>query len=125
MSIAYERDDRRQLITVVVTEPYSLEDFLNVINRQSSEDTWAYAILYDLRGLTVAANEEDLLQMAARVGDVGASRERGPVGIVIRPRPALFLAGLMYTKLTRELMTVEVLLTQAQVDAWLARNARN
>jgi hypothetical protein len=45
------------------------------------------------------------------------------VGIAIRARPALFLLGLMYSKLTKEFATVEVLLTAAQIDSWLARNA--
>lgn len=125
MPIVYERDDRRQLITVIVTEPYANEELLALIDRQSSENTWEYAMLYDLRSVTIAPSEDDLLQMAGRVREVGASRERGPVGVAIRARPAHFLAGLMYTKLTRELMTVEVLLTQDQIDAWLARNARS
>jgi hypothetical protein len=42
----------------------------------------------------------------------GGERERGPVGIAIRARPALFLLGLMYTKLTKEFVTAEVLLTR-------------
>jgi hypothetical protein len=125
MPTVYERDDRRQLITVTVTEPFAVEELLDVIDRQSSEDTWEYAMLYDMRSVTVAPSENDLPRMAGRVREIGASRERGPVGVAIRARPALFLSGLMYAKLTRELMTVEVLLTQAQIDAWLARNARS
>ena len=58
-----------------------------------------------------------------RVMVVGGERERGPVGVAIRARPALFLLGLMYTKLIKEFVRVEVLLTEAQIDAWLVRNA--
>jgi hypothetical protein len=57
------------------------------------------------------------------VKEVGNGRERGPVGIAIRARPALFLLGLMYTELIKEFVTVELLLTTAQIDAWLVRNA--
>ena len=74
--------------------------------------------------MTDAWTEADLQRMADRVEVVGGGRERGPVGIAIRARPALFLVFLTYTKLTTELMTVEVLLNAAQRDAWLARNAR-
>src|SRR5207245_2590389 len=123
MPIAYERDDQRRLITVTVTEPYSVDDILSVIDRQAAEDTWEYATLHDLRGVTDASTLADLQQLADRVKAVGGGRERGPVGIAIRARPALFLAGLMYSKLTREFMTVEVLLTPEQLDAWLARSA--
>jgi hypothetical protein len=45
------------------------------------------------------------------------------MGIAIRARPGLFLLGLMYTKLIKEFVTVEVLLTAAQIDEWLVRSA--
>jgi hypothetical protein len=44
--------------------------------------------------------------------------------MAIGAQPALFRAGLMFTRLTRALMTVEILLTAAQLEAWLDRNAR-
>ena len=123
MPIAYQRDDQRRLITVTVTEPCSVDDISSVIDRQAGEDTWEYALLYDLRAMTDASTEVDLQQLAERVKVAGGERERGPVGIAIRARPALFLLGLMYTKLINEFVTVEVLLTSAQIDAWLVRNA--
>ena len=116
MPIAYERDDQRRLITVAVTEPYSVDDILRAIDRQAAEDTWAYAALYDLRAVTFASTEADLQQTADRVKVAGGGRERGPVGIAVGARPEMFRMGLRYTKLTRTLMTVEVLLTVAQVD---------
>ena len=124
MSIAYEREDPRRLITVTVTEPYSVDDILGVIDRQAAEGTWEYALLYDLRDVTREPAEADLQQMAERVRVVSGGRARGQVGIAIRARSAQFLAGLLYIRLTRELMAVEVLLSEVQVDAWLARNAR-
>ena len=102
MPIAYQRDDQRRLITVTVTEPCSVDDIISVIDRQADEDTWEYALLYDLRALTDASTEADLQQIAERVKVVGGGRERGPVGIAIRARPALFLLGLMYANLTKE-----------------------
>jgi hypothetical protein len=123
MPIAYQRDDRRRLIIVTVTEPCSVDDISSVIDRQEGEDTGEYALLYDLRALMDASTEANLQQIAERVKVVGGGRERGPVGIAIRAVPALFLLGLMYTKLMKEFVTVEVLLSAAQTDAWLARNA--
>jgi hypothetical protein len=123
MPIAYQRDDRRRLITVTVTGPWSADGISGVIDRQADEDTWEYALLYDLRDMTAASIEADLQQIAERVKVVGAGRERGPVGIAIRARPALFLEGLMYATLTRELVDIEILLTATQIDSWLTRNA--
>jgi hypothetical protein len=122
MPIVYQRDDQRWLITVTVTEPCTVNDISSVIDRQAAEDTWEYALLYDLRAITDASAEPNLQQLAERVKVTGGERERGPVGIAIRARPALFLLGLMYTKLIKEFVSVEVLLTAAQIDAWLVRN---
>jgi hypothetical protein len=123
MPIAYQRDDQRRLIVVTVTEPCPVNDISSVIDRQAGEDTWEYALLYDLQAMTDASTEADLQLLLNRVKEVRGERERGPVGIAIRARPALFLLGLMYTKLIKEFVTVEVLLTAAQIDTWLVRNA--
>jgi hypothetical protein len=125
MPITYERDDERRLITVKVTEPLSVDDILGTVDRQAAEDTWEYAILYDQRGLTQVSTEADLQQMAEQIRIVGRGRTRGPVGIAIRPDPAQFLVGLTYTKLTKELMNVEVLLNAAQIELWLSRSSRH
>ena len=124
MPIAYERDNQRRLITVTVTEPYSVGDILSVIDRQAAEDTWQYAMLYDLRAMTQPSNEADSQQIVDRLRVVGGGRERGPVGLAIRAQPALFRAGLMHTKLTRELASIELLLNESQLADWLARNTR-
>jgi hypothetical protein len=124
MPIAYVRDDQGRLITVTVTEPYSLGDLLSVLDRQAGEDTWEYAMLYDLRAVTHVLTEADLHQMAHRVKVIGGGRERGPVGMAVASEPEQFRMGLVYTRLARTLENVEALLTAAQRDDWLARNAR-
>jgi hypothetical protein len=124
VAIAYERDDERRLITVIVIEPYSVDDILGVIDRQAAEDTWWYAMLYDLRAVIHMPTDADLQQLADRVKVVGGGRKRGPVGIAVGGHPETFRAGLMYTKLAGKLVNVEVVLTPAQLDAWLARNAQ-
>jgi hypothetical protein len=124
MPVDYVRDDQRRLITVTVTEPYSLGDLLSVLDRQAAEDTWEYAMLYDLRAVTRLSTEADLQRMADRVKVVGGGRERGPVGMAVASEPEQFRMGLVYTRLARTLENVEALLTAAQRDDWLARNAR-
>lgn len=125
MPIVYQRDDRRRLITVTVTEPWSVDDILGVIDRQAAEDTWEYALLYDLRTLTEISADIDLHQIADRVRAAGSGRERGALGLAIPAKPAIFLSGIMYTNLTKGVVTVEVLLSAPQIDAWLFRNARS
>jgi hypothetical protein len=124
MPIMYLSDEARRLITVTVTEPYSVDDILCAIDRQASEGKWEYAILYDQRGLTQASADTDLEQIAERVRVAGQGRPRGPVGLAIRAHPQSFLVGLTYSKLTKEFMDVEVLLNEVQLESWLTRNSR-
>jgi hypothetical protein len=124
MPIEYQRNDQRQLTIVSVTGPCSIDDILSVIDRQASEHTWAYALLYDLRAAVIDTSAPaDLQRIAERVKELSAGRQRGEVGIAIQPQPALFLLGLMYTTLTKGFLSVEVLLSATQIHAWLARNA--
>jgi len=39
MPIDYQRDDRRRLITVTVTEPFAFDELLNQTDRQWAENT--------------------------------------------------------------------------------------
>jgi hypothetical protein len=127
MPMTYERDDARRLITVTVTEPYTVEEICGAIDRQAAENTWDYAMLYDLRSGAHIATEADLQQLAVRAKVAGGGRERGPVGLAIAAQFAIAAQsrwGLLYTEPIRQLVSVEVLLTAAQLDGWLDRNAR-
>jgi hypothetical protein len=121
MPTLYQRDDARRLITVAVTEPYTVDDILRTVDRQAAEDTWAYAMLYELQGaMSVPADSQ---QIADHVRMVGKGRERGPVGIAISNQPEQYRRALKYAELARKIAIVEVLLTATQRADWLARNA--
>ena len=122
MPLTYERDDERRLITVTVTAPYSVEDLLGVIDRQAAEDTWSYAVLFNLSApMSIAADSQ---RVADYVQAVGAGRQRGPVGIAISRDPGQFRRGLTYSEMIRKIATVEVLLTPGQIEDWLSRNTQ-
>ena len=80
MPIAYECDDLRQLITVTVTEPVTLDEIRDVIDRQAAEDTWDYAMLFDLRRVKDASVLAHLPQIADRVKELGGDLEARPGG---------------------------------------------
>ena len=124
MPVTHERDDARRLITVKVTDPYDRADILQVINRQASDDTWEYALLYDLRATKNDPAEADLHEFAARVRAFAGGRPRGPVAVVIGPRPKLFQIGRTYAEMIKDFAELELLFTDAQVADWLQRNAR-
>jgi hypothetical protein len=124
MPILYERDDQRRLIIATITEPYSVDDVLSVIDRQATEDTWQYAMLYDLRGATHLNTEAEAQQIADHVKVMSARGARGPVAMAISANPEQFRQGVKFAEVTRNIVTLEVLLTAAQVEDWMARNAQ-
>ena len=71
---------------MTVTEPYSLDDIRGVIDRQAGEDTWWYAMLYDLRAVTDTSAQADLQQIADRV--CGYRRAPGSFSLATPGRPA-------------------------------------
>jgi hypothetical protein len=122
MPIAYERDDKRRLITVTVTEPYEVADILGVIDRQAAEGTWMYATLYELDA--PMAIPADSREIADHVAAVGRGLPRGPTGIAIaKPTPEQFRRATDYSGLSKGTATIEILLTPTQRDEWLIRNA--
>ena len=124
MPVTHERDDARRLIIVRITDPYDGADILGVIDRQAAEDTWEYALLYDMQGTTSDPTEQNLRLYAERVRAVAGSRRRGPVAILIGPRANLLQIGQSYAQMIKGVAELELLFTDAQVTDWLERNAR-
>jgi hypothetical protein len=124
MPVAYERDNDRRLITATLTEPASMVEYVSVVERQAAEETWDYALLYDLRGLTIHAHSSVALQQFIdRVQSLGAGRARGPVAALLAPRPDIVRSTVMTTQLTTGRLNFELLLDDAQLAAWLLRSA--
>jgi hypothetical protein len=123
MPIEYQRDDRRRLITVTMTEPFSLDELLSQTDRQWAEHTWEYAVLYDSRAIWRVTPASELQQLVDRTRVVGGGRPRGPVGVVIPLRPELLRGGLHLAQLGGPRRDIEILLNDAQLETWLTRHA--
>ena len=80
MTVRYARDDARRRIVVTIQGPFALPDFLGVIERQQVEHSWAYGILYDLRGMTGQPTAADLRQSMSLAAQ--ADEPRGRVAVV-------------------------------------------
>jgi hypothetical protein len=123
MPIDYRRDDRRRLITVTLTEPVSFDELLGQTDRQWTEDTWEYAVLYDTRASVHRFPPGELQQLLDRTQAVGGGRARGPVGVAIASRPEKYASGLELTTRAGPRRDIEILLNVGQIDAWLVRHA--
>jgi hypothetical protein len=124
MPIRYERDDQRRLITATFTEPHSVNEVLEVIEQQMADNAWEYATLHDMRATIHLSTVDEARRITARVQALGGGRTRGPVGMAINRRPEQLREGLKFAEATKHIVTLEVLLTPAQLDDWLARNAQ-
>jgi hypothetical protein len=125
MPIDYQRDDRKRLITVTLTDPFSFDELLSQTDRQWAEQAWEYAVLYDSRGSLHVAPASELQQLVSHTYVVGGGHPRGPVGVAILPRPELLRGGLQLVQLSgpRRRKDIEILLSDAQIEAWLTRHA--
>ena len=123
MPIDYQRDDRRRLITVTVTEPFAFDELLNQTDRQGAENTWEYAILYDSRTTQHRFPPMEVEQILARTQAVGKGRPRGPVGVAIPARGEMVTSGLQLARQGGPERDIEILLNVVQIDAWIVRHA--
>jgi hypothetical protein len=124
MPIHYHCDHERRLITATFTEPHTVEEVLDVIERQMVDNAWEYATLHDMRATTHLSTLDEARQITARVQALSGGRTRGPVGMAISRTPEQVREGLQFAEATKHIVTLEVLLTATQLDDWLARNAR-
>src|SRR3954463_9551324 len=120
MPIRYERDDRRRLITATFTEPYSVDEVLGIIDHQMADNAWEYATLHDMRAATHLSSVDEARRITARVQALSGGRIRGPVGMVISRTPEQLREGLRFAEAMKHIGTLEVLLTKAQLEEWLA-----
>jgi hypothetical protein len=123
MPTVYERDDERRLITVVITDPYTVGDMLNAIERQMAENTWEYAMLWDMRATARMATVHEAPLITNRVQSLSGHRKRGPVAMEISGIPAQVRAGVEFASSNRRIAIPEIVLTAPQLSDWLARHA--
>jgi hypothetical protein len=124
VALTYSRDDASRLIVVTasdIPQPVSVAETLAAIDRQWSEGTWDYALLYDYRGTSHVTTPEEAELLQEHVKRVGLGKPRGPVGLAVATRDMVRRA-LLYSDLTRKSHEFELLITESQVEAWLARH---
>lgn len=84
MPVVTHRDDARRLLTVKVSDPWSVEELAVSIDRQLAENTWKYDTIYDLRGSTHLPTEPDILWLVKQGDQFLALRgQRGLVAVLI------------------------------------------
>jgi hypothetical protein len=120
LPITYERDDERRRIVVTTIGDVSLDDLMAVVERQASEGTWHYGVLYDSRLVSSVATQAEVRAGLKRVHTLSRTHgRRGPVAFVTA-MPAAFGMVRMYSTLAGQLeQMVEVFRDIGDAERWL------
>jgi hypothetical protein len=121
MPITYERDDLLRRIIVTTIGIVGLDDLLAVVDRQATEGTWQYGMLYDSRRVTSVASQTDVRAGLKHVEALCRSHgRRGPVAFVTT-LPAAYGMVRMYSTLAGQLhQAVEAFREIDDAERWLA-----
>jgi len=120
MPITYERDDERRRITVTTVGTVAYEDVMAVVDRQASEGTWHYGMLYDSRLVSTVASQADVRMGLKHVETLSrAFGQRGPVAFVTT-MPAAYGMVRMYSILAGQMhQSVEVFRDIGDAERWI------
>ena len=121
MPIRYELDDVHRRVVVTVQGLFAPADFLAVIERRRADNTGAYGILYDLRGMTGEPTIADLRQFMSAAAQT--TRPRGPIALVATD-PALYARACTYAAMGRSTkLMIEVFRDLAEAEQRLTVKA--
>ena len=125
MPITYARDDAQRRIIVTTIGIVGIDDLLAVIDRQASEGTWEYGMLYDSRRVSSVASQTDVRAALKHVDTLSRTYgRRGPVAFVTTV-PAAYGMVRMYSTLAGQLQqAVEVFRDIADAEHWLEAHTR-
>src|SRR5260221_14670084 len=120
MPITYARDDQRRRIVVTTIGIVGLDDLLAVVDRQASEGTWQYGMLYDSRRVASVASQTDVRAGLKHVEALTRGHgRRGPVAFVTT-MPAAFGMVRMYSTLAGQIQqAVEAFRDIGDAERWL------
>ena len=121
MIVEYRTNPDRQRITVVVGEVLNGADLLEVIERQASDGTWHYDVLYDERRTVTQLSSNDLRGVIARIAVLTHLHgRRGRVAIVSRSPGEIGLARLYGAWAEQVRLDADAFDDVASAEAWLA-----
>ena len=116
MPIHYELDDLRRRVVVTIQGPFAPSDFLTIIERRRADNTGAYGILYDLRGMTGEPTIADLQQFMNAAAQT--TRPRGPIALLAEP--AHYIRACTYADMGRSTaLVIEAFYDPDEAERWL------
>ena len=120
------RDDERRRVIVTVTDPWSVEEIAVAMDRQLADQTWSYAVVYDVSRTEWIPTEPDVLWLVKRGQEqVARHGARGPIAVITSRRPeALPLQTYATYGGEQSRLTINVFTDPDAADRWLDEQSR-
>jgi hypothetical protein len=117
--VTYARDDERRRIRVSLSGYVTLPELIAIVDRQASEGTWMYGILYDTQSMDEPPPLDDMQAVLAHVRQLADEHgPRGPVAIVARSADTV-ASALMYAHRAGDDLKLEVFWDTEDAELWL------
>jgi hypothetical protein len=121
----YIRDDANRRIRIIVHERLNADELIGIVDRQASEATWAYGVLYDMRSVQDASPKEDIVTVSARVEEhIATLGARGPVALVTRAFGVVGAGQIYAAESLSRGFNVQVFWDIDDAEEWLSRPRR-
>ena len=118
MAFEYARDDTRRRVVIRFIGPLTADEGCQVADRHHIEQVWGYAMVYDLTGVTVVPNRNDVQRVADYVQRLVEQRPHGPIAIVA-PDAALFSLARLYAAFAGPTVRLNVFRNLTDAEEWL------
>lgn len=120
MPIHYVRDDAHKRILVTTWGEIALDDMVGIVDRQATDRTWSYAMLYDARASASTPTIDEMRRLVLHIGKLTTAHgPRGPVALVANG-PLLEAAERVYANLgTLTGLNFRVFTTLVEAERWL------
>ena len=121
MPFDFSVDHVRRRVTIIASDPLSVDDVLAVLDRQAAQG-WTYAVLHDACETQWAPNAGEVVRILGYIRTTSRrlGKPRGPVAFVAS-NEALFSMARMYSRLGADdhLLKVQVFTDRAKAEDWL------
>jgi hypothetical protein len=121
----YTRDDERRQIRIMALQPLETEDIISIVERQARDQTWSYALIYDVRGVPRIPATADMRLIADLVQThTLAHGPRGPLVTVTRQRDLVRTTHQYARRASKMGFVVEVFSDPEDAEIWVDRQQR-
>jgi hypothetical protein len=124
MPFQYSRDDTTRQVRIIVTDPFTMAEFIESAEYQLADGAWQYGLLVDARAMVEPPSPADIRLFLARIQElVAGNGPRGPIAFVAKNSGVIGRAQ-MYSALGGRTELLEVFWDVTDAQTWLDQRRR-